>query len=136
MNNSYNIINDDDLRKLWELIPEEFVKISKGEDGTVILSQESPVKEFIKPKTVSCLNIDWQGKTEIWREATRKDIGKLCLFWFGNDDDPDVEMTVGILTKTNNDYVGAYCNENDDAFEHARPMTDAEKKRGARLVHE
>ena len=59
MKHSYNIKNNDDLRELWKLIPEEMIKISKGENGTVILSQESNIPDFIKPKVVSCFNIDY-----------------------------------------------------------------------------
>lgn len=136
MKHSYNIKNNDDLRELWKLIPEEMVKISKGENGTVILSQESNIPDFIKPKVVSCFNIDWQGKNAIWREASDKDIGKVCLFWFGDEDEPDVKMTVGVLTRTDNDYVGIYCDEFGDAYEHARPLTNKERHRGAKLIHE
>lgn len=136
MEKIYDVKNYDDLRELWEQVPEEMVKIIKGEDDTVILSQEMSEPRFFKPQTVSCFKINWHNKTAIYREATKKDIGKVCLFWSGDDEDDDVVMTVGKLTRTDNDYYGAYCDEYNDPYKHARPLTQKERERGARLFHE
>lgn len=81
----FDIENGKDMADLWDIVPENIVKIRKGyksEDGYYFnFYDTNNTTGFYE---TLFLNINWHDKTEITRpiqEANEADIGKLCVFW-------------------------------------------------------
>lgn len=83
----FDIENEKDYTDLWDIVPENIVKIRKGyktEDGYYYNYYDTNnTTGFYE---TAFLIIDWHDKREINRpikEATEADIGKICYFWNG-----------------------------------------------------
>lgn len=87
----FDVENEKDMQDLWDIVPENIVKIRKGyksEDGYYYNFYDTNYIEGFYE--TAFLIIDWHDKKEIKRpiqEATEADIGKLCRFW--NDESED-----------------------------------------------
>lgn len=83
--------NADDMALLWSILPEIITKLTST-DTFSITSDTFTFRGGI-------IKIDFHDKTEITRpiqEATEADIGKLCYFWDG--DNENYSKQIGLLT--------------------------------------
>lgn len=125
----FDIENEKDYTDLWDIIPENIVRIRKGyksEDGLYYYN-------FYDTKCIESLYetafllINWHDKTRITRpvkEATEQDVGKLCKFW---DNDEDASKQIGLLTKIRTDTrVFKYSLADSISFTHCCRLTKQE----------
>jgi hypothetical protein len=122
----FDVENEKDMADLWDIVPENIVKIRKGyksEDGYYFnFYDTNNTTGFYE---TLFLNINWNDKTETTRpiqEATEADIGKLCVFW---DMDNEVEY-FGILWRIYKDCKYRYQSRREDDFAHCRRLTKQE----------
>jgi hypothetical protein len=121
----FDVENEKDYTDLWDIVPENIVKIRKGyksEDGYYFnFYDTNNTTGFYE---TLFLNINWHNKTEITRpiqEATEADIGKLCYFW------DDEFKGYGILT--HKDIAGGkpyYLADDNTTYDHCRRLTKQE----------
>ena len=124
----FDVHSNKDLEELFDILPDRIDTIRRidnknnvyhdcwiANDGTLI-----PQDLF---------NIIWHDETVIYRpikEATSKDIGKLCYFWEGKD------FAVGTLKEIGDDSTcDVYCMEDGRSgiwFTHCRRLTQKEWK--------
>ena len=99
----FDIENEKDMADLWDIVPENIVKIRKGyksEDGYYYNFYDTNYIEGFYE--TAFLIIDWHDKNEIKRpiqEATEADIGKLCYFW-KKDFDKNFVGLLGFIDNT------------------------------------
>lgn len=126
----FDVENEKDYTDLWDIVPENIVKIRKGyksEDGYYFnFYDTNNTTGFYE---TLFLNINWHDKTEITRpiaEATEQDIGKLCRFW--NDSEYSDDLCFGILTDIRKDesYGKVYLRNKEMWCGHARRLTKQE----------
>jgi hypothetical protein len=125
----FDIENKKDYTDLWDIVPENIVKIRKGyksEDGYYYNYYDTNnITGFYE---TAFLIINWHDKTEITRpiqEATEADIGKLCKFW----SDETEEDVFGKLKEIDNKVTNyKYRMSGDEClwFEHCRRLTKQE----------
>lgn len=124
----FDIENEKDYTDLWDIVPENIVKIRKGyktEDGYYYNYYDTNnITGFYE---TAFLIIDWHDKREIIRpikEATEADIGKICYFW---DDDVKHPKQIGLLSeiKTNNS-IFKYVLADSVCFAHCHRLTKQE----------
>lgn len=94
MQRVFDIENEQDMQDLFNILPDDVLKIEKD------LTDKGNQCDVYIGKNYYCrplfINIDWHDKTEIKRpiqEATEADIGKLCVFY----DDIKQGKSYGIL---------------------------------------
>lgn len=127
MSRTFDVDNEKDMADLWDILPEDAIKInrlSKGLD-TFCIDFDENVKVYSY-----LFKIDWHDKTEITRpkqEATEADIDKLCYFW---DDSEDYSKQIGLLTeiKTENS-IFKYVMSESICFAHCRRLTKQEAEK-------
>ena len=118
----FDVDNEKDMADLWDILPDDVVRISvvnKVEDIIYI--------EFEEDETMSALfKINLHGKTEITRpiqEATEYDKGKLCKFWRGNETCCHYGILFGIDKGCSK---GKYMMSYSDKYSHCRRLTKQE----------
>ena len=116
--------NVKDMADLWDILPEEVVKIEKDKTNSEYCIYIYSYSAIQKTKI---LKINWHDKKEIIRpipEVTEADIGKLCYFW---DDNEDYSKQIGLLTeiKTENS-IFKYVMSESICFAHCRKLTKQE----------
>ena len=129
----FDVDNKQDMKDLWNILPDWANK--------VFLEQ---IECFDKPRVVvlskdgnyhlsSCLfNINWHNKTEIIRpiqEATEEDVGKICWFWYDNDDAAKIgvlEEIDEIQDKEELDFENFYVSKDGYSYHHCRRLTKQE----------
>jgi hypothetical protein len=103
----FDIENEKDMEDLWDILPEKVVRIEKA--------KESYEHDGLYVKNIgvawgkTVLKINWHDATEIARpvqEATEKDIGKLCMFSYPQE---DVSKVIGILRNIKKTTDGKNC---------------------------
>lgn len=118
----FDVDNEKDMADLWDILPDDAVRISvvnKSEDIIYI--------EFEEDETMSALfKVNWHDKTEITRpiqEATEDDVGKLCRFWRGNETCCHYGILFGIDKDCSK---GKYMMSYSDKYSHCRRLTKTE----------
>lgn len=128
----FDVENEKDMADLWDILPDDIEKIE--------LEEANGYNRFCYKKVGSCehsisslklIAINWHDKTEITRpiqEATEQDIGKLCYFWDGDNEDAwEKTKSYGILIFK--DVSGGkpyYIADGDSTYEHCRRLTKQE----------
>lgn len=82
----FDVDNEQDIKDLWDILPDDMFKIKKSPFGGCYLMDKNEIGFYVIQSSI--IKIDWHDKNEITRpiqEATEADIGKLCAFW--NDED-------------------------------------------------
>lgn len=78
----FDIENEKDMADLWDILPDEMLKIKKSNFDGCYLVDKNEIGFYVIQSSI--IKINWHDKTEITRpiqEATEADIGKLCKFW-------------------------------------------------------
>ena len=116
--------NAEDMALLWSILPEGIERISSTTNEYNTLWSKSGI-DYANIKSGIIL-INWHYKTKITRpiqEATKDDIGKLCVFW----DSEDGIRTYGILQSIG---TTAYRLQNtypySECYHHCRRLTKQE----------
>ena len=121
----FDVENEKDMVDLWSILPDDVVIIVKDENHGWAKNYCKFKRNDYSDKTAGTLfKINWHDKTEITRpiqeaieEATKKDIGKMCLFW-----DDDVKK-YGVLTE-----IEIYYHIGEEDYGHCRRLTKQEIK--------
>lgn len=93
----FDVENEKDMADLWDILPDNVIGLKRDNKFIYLMYEGVNV-------TVYLFKINWHDKTEITRpiqEATEADIGKLCVFWDG--DEKDYSEQIGLLTKIDPD---------------------------------
>ena len=132
----FDVNNEQDMKDLWDILPEMVKSIEKDEDET---EEETAYNRYMG--SGYCLggcpyiNINWNDKTKITRpiqEATEEDIGKLCRFSLSEKTRCSISLIeehdmFGILTEINNNGEHTlYLKDRDIWFNHCRRLTKQE----------
>jgi hypothetical protein len=123
----FDIENEKDYTDLWDILPDDVVRIKKNEPNTEYCAFiYSDLALFIN----KMLKINWHDKTEITRpiqECTEQDFGKICVFYDRfdeTDDEPDIYAVLHkIENRGNNTW---YYTERGDYYAHCRRLTKQE----------
>lgn len=119
----FDIENEKDMQDLWSILPIDIIRINKRETKNTFWGEL-----FYENIPSSFISINWHDKTEITRplqEATEADIGKLCYFWDGNDE--NYHKQIGLLTKIRTDTsIFKYILAESVCFAHCRRLTKQE----------
>lgn len=115
--------NEQDMKDLWDILPDNVAKIIRNEPEKYYLVKysDSPNVDFLP-----YVKINWHDKTEITRpiqEATEADIGKLCKFW-NNAGLHAFGVLSNIYNGENDNYKMSY----GGYWEHCRRLTADEVK--------
>lgn len=92
----FDVENEKDMADLWDILPDDVIGLKKDNKFTYLMYKGVDV-------TVYLFKINWHDKTEITRpiqEATEADIGKICYFWDGYDE--NYSKQIGLLTEIKN----------------------------------
>lgn len=115
----FDVENEKDMQDLWDILPKYYEKITK--DCMYNLHKKYGGIDAYDSFGIF-FKINWHDKTEIKRpiqeaieEATKKDIGKMCLFW-----DDDVKK-YGVLTE-----IEIYYHIGEEDYGHCRRLTKQE----------
>lgn len=121
----FDIENEKDMALLWSILPDDINKIKRNKpaDYYLVCYINNPNVDILR-----YIKINWHDKKEITRpiqEATEADIGELCYFWDG--DDEDYSKQIGLLTaiKTENN-IFRYVLANSVCFAYCRRLTKQE----------
>ena len=124
----FDVHSDKDLEELFDILPDRIDKINKVDlsnsynlnAGISWLANDG---SFI-PQDL--FNINWYDETVIYRpikEATSKDIGKLCIFWNKESDLPHYARLFEIKDVKPREYVSV---NDDNTYLHCRKLTQKE----------
>lgn len=121
----FDIENEKDYADLWDIVPEEVVKIVK--DGRYKDDKYSKYKRKDGSDYTAgrLLNINWHDKTEITRPVDYKSmIG--CVGWFWDNDDE--EKSLGILIEWLPEAGFPFVKVNGGDYSNFRPAKKSELK--------
>ena len=118
----FDVHSDKDLEELFDILPDRIDKIKEIKLSASIrwLANDG---SFI-PQDL--FNINWHDETIIYRpikEATSKDIGKLCIFWNKESDLPHYARLFEIKDVKPCKYVAV---NDDNTYLHCRKLTQKE----------
>ena len=106
----FDVEKEKDMQDLWDILPDDIEKIE--------VEEANGYNRFCYKKVGACehnisslklIAINWHDKTEITRpiqEASKADIGKLCMFYYPQE---DVSKVIGILRKIKKTTDGKNC---------------------------
>lgn len=126
----FDVNNEQDMKDLWDILPDSVCKIEAG-CGDVVLVYNNSFRFSID----DIFSINFNNKTEITRpiqEATKADIGKLCRFSLSEKTRCSISLIeehdmFGILTEINNNGAHTlYLKDRDIWFNHCRRLTKEE----------
>lgn len=125
MRRFFNISNERDVRDLFDILPDNVMKLEKiiNNDGIKVVYDRDCYE------TTDLLKILWGDKLEVTRpkaEATNEDIGRLCIFW--DDKEEEYDFCCSILLRID-EREAPYIyipRGNDVGFKHCRRLTKEE----------
>jgi hypothetical protein len=82
----FDIENEKDMQDLWDILPDDINKIVKDKYQASLCDKNG---KWIFTIPYRLIKINWHDKTEITRpiqEATKVDVGKICVFWDDEDE--------------------------------------------------
>ena len=114
----FDVENEQDMVDLWDIVPDNAEKIKKSKDSKYFDRLYRDNGDIL---VVCFLNINWHDKTEITRpikEATKADVGKLCMFW-----DYEDMLHYGVLREINEESI---YKDGVNLWKHCRRLTKQE----------
>lgn len=127
----FDVDNEKDMADLWDILPDDIEKIEVEEANgynRFCYKKVGPCEHSIS--SLKLIAINWHDKTEITRpiqEATKVDIGKICVFYDRfdeTDDEPDIYAVLHkIENQGNNTW---FYTDRGDYYAHCRRLTRKE----------
>lgn len=122
MQRVFDVENEKDMQDLWDILPDNVVRISYINKYVININFKDDVTNS------HLFKINWHGKTEIFRplqEATEADVGKLCVFWEKGQRD-----AYGVLESVVHTENGGYDYQSTEnrLYSHCRRLTKQEIK--------
>lgn len=119
----FDMENEQDVKDLFDLLPDEAIKIIKpsyAKFGLLYTSIDSPAGGVLDG-----INIKWGSHVSMMRPVDKsKWIGKLCWFWDGNPDDYVIDFLQNI---NENNLCGTY-ESSGGWYRNCRPLKREEIK--------
>lgn len=131
MQKVFDIDNEEDMKLLWDILPDETIKARKVKTGIEFLDKDNEPCLYIHDGDggVSIIKINWHDKTEITRpiqEVTEQDIGKICMFFNSLSNSKYYGVLIELReTVAGTRYVAQSCN-GTHPFIHAYRLTKQE----------